>query len=55
MYCTMFCNLECIPEANDSDSHIYILEMLSHLKTYFLALSKVKQWKLSSEGSAKVE
>ena len=28
----MFCNLECILDANDSDSHIYILEMLLHLK-----------------------
>ena len=44
MYCTMFCNLECVLEANDSHlltySHTQILEMLSHLKITHL-LNKI--------------
>ena len=50
MYCTMFCNLVCILEANDSytltPSHTPNLEMLSHLKiknqklTWYLRLGK---------------
>ena len=62
MYFTMFFNLECILEANDSDfltdSHIYILEMLSHLtsilKEGLKILKRVIMITFLSEPSLKV-